>query len=378
MTLTLRNENNSRPRFEFYPVNSSVLRTVVVKDYPFVIGRGDHTQLKINSTSVSREHARLTRTAEGFRLEDMKSTNGTQVNGEAKGDVILEDGDTIRIAELELTFRCAAARPSSLERMVTQPLVGKKRPDHKADTLDLLSTQRALSEVLLWQTIPLCRTRIVDCKTKSLQATFVSVDEPIASQLRACACGDPYSTASRTQQLAWMLAAQYADDIAEEGTLFLRFDLHAGLDHRLCQTLELARESFSGNRPLGVLVPWNWAVQSQETGKLCADLKASGAELAFDAFSGGATCIDSMGNASPDLLVLAPVVVRNISSNPRSKNHLDRIVSHCRKSGIRVILPAHLGDEDYQEVCELGVDLVVSQDDKREVSQSNSPVALTV
>lgn len=378
MTPTLRSENDDRPRLEYYPANSQVLRTVVIEEYPFVIGRGDDTKLKVNSTSVSREHARLTRSVEGFQLEDLKSTNGTDVNGEPIDSVFLEDGDTVRIGEMELTFRCADRKASGLERMVTQPLAGKKRTDEKDEDLAILSTQRSMNETLLWQTVPLCRSRLVDVHSGSHQGAFISIGESIASQLQECTHCDPHSTPSRLQQLAWMIAARHADSISTEGTLFLRFDLHAGLDRRLCRAFELAQECLSSERRLGVLLHWEWAVQSPETVKLCSELKSLGAELAFDTFTGGATCIDSMADISPDLLVLSPSVARRITTNPRSKERLGRIIAHCNESGIRVVLPAGLAEEDHREICELGIDLALGGIEKPEALHNESPDAVTV
>jgi hypothetical protein len=47
----------------------------------WIIGRGGN--IKINSPGVSREHAKLTRNADGsYILEDLNSTNGTFVNGQ--------------------------------------------------------------------------------------------------------------------------------------------------------------------------------------------------------------------------------------------------------------------------------------------------------
>ena len=378
VTVTLRNKIDNRPRLEFYPVNSSTLRTVVIEDYPFVIGRGEDTQLKINSTSMSREHARLTKTTEGLRLEDMESTNGTEVNGVPIGDVLLEDGDTIRIAELEITFRCATSKPSAMAQMATQPLPSKKRNDQKSEVLDVLWSQRALSEALLWQTIPLCHTRVVDSQVAAQQATFVSIGEPIASQISASAYCDLYSSASRVQQLAWMVAARHADDISTAGTLCLRYNLHSGLDHRLCQTFELAKECLSSDRPLGVILPWVWAVESPQTIELCAELKASGAELVFDAFTGGASCVDSMQAAPPDLLVLAKALARGIPSNRHRKKHLEQIVSSCSAAGIRLVLPAGLTESEYQECHDLGVELIVRENEKPENAHGTKAVAITV
>jgi hypothetical protein len=45
------------------------------------LGRGEDNDVVLSDTSVSRCHARIVRTAEGFRIEDLDSFNGTAVGG---------------------------------------------------------------------------------------------------------------------------------------------------------------------------------------------------------------------------------------------------------------------------------------------------------
>lgn len=48
------------------------------QDGPVVVGRAEHCQLEIDHGSISKEHARLSRHADGhLELEDLGSTNGT-------------------------------------------------------------------------------------------------------------------------------------------------------------------------------------------------------------------------------------------------------------------------------------------------------------
>lgn len=378
MTPTLRNENDDRPRLEYYPLSSEVLRTVVVESYPFTIGRGDETHLKINSTSVSREHARLTKAPEGYLLQDLESTNGTEVNGEPIGQIVLEDGDTLRIAETEITFRCPTAKANGIERLITQPLAGKKKSDTKSNKPGLVAAHRALNEALLWQTIPLCRSRIVEHRSQTAAATLVGAGDSVARLLHAAVTKSDSSTAYRVQQLAWMTAARHAAAIAKNETLFLRFDLQSAIDQRLTGAFESAKACLPMGHELGVLLTWDWAVQSPATINACADLKSLGASLAFDSFTGGATCIDNMATAPPDLLVLAPAIARNISTNPRRKKHLEKTLTHCNDLDIRVVLPAGLEENDRRDVLELGIELVVHEIESAQCTSREEPQAVTV
>lgn len=84
----------------------------------FVIGRGEECDLTISDRQVSRYHARITRTASGYLLEDLGSKNGTHLNGAlVEEPQILQDGDDIQISlALKLTFvGSEATLPLSLE-----------------------------------------------------------------------------------------------------------------------------------------------------------------------------------------------------------------------------------------------------------------------
>ena len=49
-----------------------------------IIGRGAEADLRIDTPSVSRRHARLIVESESVRLSDLGSRNGTRVNGEQR------------------------------------------------------------------------------------------------------------------------------------------------------------------------------------------------------------------------------------------------------------------------------------------------------
>jgi pSer/pThr/pTyr-binding forkhead associated (FHA) protein len=330
----------------------------VIEEFPFVIGRGETAQLQIKSESISRAHAEIVATPEGYLLRDLNSTNGTAVNGQPISESALEDGDSVSVASTELTFICAGG--GQIERMVTQPLLDKHKTDpHQAFNRDILA-HRELSEALLWQAIPLNHISVWDCQSNSERATIVSIDEPLASRLQAVDAHDGCSTASRIQQLAWQLAAERANEISSADAILLRVELHSGLDERLFLALDQAFDCLTGCQSLGIVLPWAWAVQSAESLALCAELKELGAELAFDRFSGGPTCIDDMVAAVPDLLILAPTLCRGISSYPRRMTQFKNVVSSCEAANIKCVLPARLPQEDCDAASDIGLNLVLS------------------
>lgn len=59
----------------------------------FVIGRGGHCDLVIDSAKISREHAAFVRGTDGWYVEDLGSSNGTWLKGERVGRRRVEHGD---------------------------------------------------------------------------------------------------------------------------------------------------------------------------------------------------------------------------------------------------------------------------------------------
>ena len=72
------------------------------------VGRVETNAIVINDTTVSSKHARILRSTEGFWLEDLKSRNGTFVNGErVTAKRLLADRDVIRFGRVIFTFNIA-------------------------------------------------------------------------------------------------------------------------------------------------------------------------------------------------------------------------------------------------------------------------------
>lgn len=75
-----------------------------VEKETFTIGRSNDNNLILSDKSVSRHHAEIKKTKEGYLLTDLGSYNGTKVNEKLTQSVLLKDNDKIKIGLTSLIF----------------------------------------------------------------------------------------------------------------------------------------------------------------------------------------------------------------------------------------------------------------------------------
>jgi pSer/pThr/pTyr-binding forkhead associated (FHA) protein len=69
-----------------------------------MIGRSPRNHIVIDHPTVSAQHAILARVGDSYRLKDLHSTNGTQINGISITDTELKYGDKIRFGSTVANF----------------------------------------------------------------------------------------------------------------------------------------------------------------------------------------------------------------------------------------------------------------------------------
>ncbi len=98
--------------------------TYELVDNLVTIGRGPDNAIVINDPSVSARHAQLQLAGETYRLKDLGSTNGTQVNGKPVTETLLSFDDRVRFGAAEARFESDAtgSRPlPQLEEIKARP-----------------------------------------------------------------------------------------------------------------------------------------------------------------------------------------------------------------------------------------------------------------
>ncbi|MFH1732422.1 MAG: ATPase, T2SS/T4P/T4SS family [Planctomycetota bacterium] len=99
-------------------------RRTAVEASRFVIGKKASCHLVLDRVNISREHCELTASSAGHVIRDLKSRNGTYVNGtKVEGEVPLPDGSVIQLGDFTLLFRseAEAGRPAGAKAPPQQP-----------------------------------------------------------------------------------------------------------------------------------------------------------------------------------------------------------------------------------------------------------------
>ena len=91
------------------------LQVVLPVGFDAIVGRAETDGVRIDDPEVSRRHARLVHDERGVIVEDLGSTNGTQINGERiTGPCLLRDGDVVSFGDVSAVFRSSS--PAQPER----------------------------------------------------------------------------------------------------------------------------------------------------------------------------------------------------------------------------------------------------------------------
>jgi hypothetical protein len=81
------------------------IRTWPLAAAELTIGRAEQSDIPLADPGVSRNHARVVREGDDFIVEDLRSTNGTEVNGQPIRRRRLANGDLLKLASSTLQFR---------------------------------------------------------------------------------------------------------------------------------------------------------------------------------------------------------------------------------------------------------------------------------
>jgi len=118
-------------------------REVVVGKDPLLIGRAPDCDLTLPHESVSRQHARLSHSHQGWTITDLDSKNGIKVNTFHTAQQTLKDGDRIDLGTVRLQVSIAPAPSTSPARVVFED---SRDPRLETESIDMDQLDSLLSQ----------------------------------------------------------------------------------------------------------------------------------------------------------------------------------------------------------------------------------------
>ncbi len=113
-----------------------VLKEIPLNKPRISIGRRQHNDIQIDNLAISGEHAAIVTILNDSFLEDLNSTNGTLVNGQAISKHVLKNNDVIELGKYKLKYMTDVAVAVG-ESIASGPNSGFSRwPDSKRSFTD--------------------------------------------------------------------------------------------------------------------------------------------------------------------------------------------------------------------------------------------------
>jgi len=135
-------------------LDNAVIREVPLDKERVTIGRKSHNDIQVDNLAVSGEHAVIVTILNDSFLEDLGSTNGTLINGNAVKKHILQNNDTIEVGKYKFKYvseQLAAGKPSVADFEKTMILRGPmpRTADAAAPGAGLADTQISEAPVVV-------------------------------------------------------------------------------------------------------------------------------------------------------------------------------------------------------------------------------------
>jgi EAL domain-containing protein (putative c-di-GMP-specific phosphodiesterase class I) len=322
------------PTLQYYPTDSGAL-PINLDPLPFRIGRHRKANFIIPSQQISKEHAEISQCGEVFQIRDLRSTNGTFVNGQPITESPLQNNDIVHLAHEEFRFVTAFDGESSGNEHFPTELVHGNVP-----TSVYMGT-KCLEEMLSQKMVRILFQPIVDLNSGELlgyealaRGTHAALSiKPAVLFALAQRCG----MASDLSRMFLREAVRESQRLHGSGFLFLNLHHSEMANGDLIQFLDAVRREMStGWKPV-LEINENAVVDLPTWRHLLEQLKGLGMRVAYDDFGMGQSRVLELAELPPDFIKLDMKLVRNVHQVESRQKIIEALTHVSRKLGVQVI-----------------------------------------
>jgi EAL domain-containing protein (putative c-di-GMP-specific phosphodiesterase class I) len=306
---------------------------------PFTVGRNESCDYQILSSRVSREHAEFVREGNVFRVRDLKSTNGTYVNGQRIDEHRLTDGDLVVIADVHFSFRTNrddTARKTVTQVMDTQATKGDREDDPAGD---LIHAVRRMHETLLHRATRNRFQPIFDLVENRLVG-YEAVPRPQlpgeASPTQQVLDTTDCRLTERMSQLHRLIAAEHISRLPNATLLFVKLQpAEVGAD-LLPETLARLAE-IAGGKKIVAEIPDSAVVDIPYFRDFRSRLRELNIGVAFDGFAASPHQIKAQADFAPDYLKLSHALVRGVDKSTQRQQQIKALNDAAQELQVQLI-----------------------------------------
>jgi EAL domain-containing protein (putative c-di-GMP-specific phosphodiesterase class I) len=355
------------PWLEHFLQQGAPAQKTLLTSFPFTIGRNDTTDLPINSTRVSRQHASILRAGDMYRVRDLDSTNGTFVNGERIEEASVADGDILMIADVEFTFFSGNAQAP--RKTVTQVISFREPDSANLKVGDLLRSVRRLQETVLQAGSRVTYQPVMNLTSNQPvgyeAGGYPTSPAPLSSESDRLVLNTHSRLAARAKESFALIAAQnvllqpnvkwFLPLESSDVDLVFVTDLLARLAARVPE-----------RSPIVLNLPDTAVNDIKYFDELYAEVRRYGVGLCYRDFAAGKSRVEDHRKAPPDFIKLSPAMLRGIAQDVNRRAQCEAVVRACRDIGCEAIA-VDVDDQAQAEIlqrlgCRLGTGKLWSAD----------------